>query len=500
MHPSELYAVCEPRVYCSPVLRQGCCNALTMEIQIVHPLAQLPAARDLRCYYCPLLCPYFNGEAVRSPKRCTMMWTVSTCDIVRDIRIMAALDEHVDFNHWTVFYGVIGGNVAQPYVEVQLDVLLPEGEQSSIPPAGEVDDPDAEDSIVTSMLPIEAQIQSLNLLPDLETDVDPLNNFYTVLADETADHSGAVEFIEQEVQVGNDGSPSTPLGPEFECVSATTTTLQPIANIEATPEYGWHIEDNDEYASASEYWDFVSRKYAKERNFEVRRDSTNKEFPKSVPRECYPPDGIYTQLIVCVLGGSSRTKKESVPAEKRRNRKSLKLGCTWRTRGRWNYLKMKYVVSLASEEDLEHTNGCNPSPQQQLISITKKTKGKIGCIPVDVEDEIRVLFEEGQAISFIRLRIRNRIPLHIKTDARWFVMLRKYFEREKISKHDCNGQQQPAVSTNPNPDMPPPMISDAVVIPTVMRSIIGPILRLQGLPVLQVLEKLRREVPGFMYN
>ena len=112
---------------------------------------------------------------------------------------MAALDEHVDFNHWTVLYGVIGGNVAQPYVEVQLDVLLPEGEQASIPPAGDVDDPDAEDSIVTSMLPSEAQIQSLDLLPDLETDVDPLNNFYTVLADETADHSGAVEFIEEEV-------------------------------------------------------------------------------------------------------------------------------------------------------------------------------------------------------------------------------------------------------------------------------------------------------------
>ena len=110
-------------------------------------------------------------------------------------------------------------------------------------------------------------------------------------------------------------------------------------------------------------------------------------------------------------------------------------------------MKMKYGVSLASEEDLEHTNGCNVSPQQQLISITKKTKGKIGSISVDVLDEIRVMFEEGQAISFIRSR--NRIPLHIKTDARWFVMLRKYFEHEKISKQDCNEQQQPAVSTNP---------------------------------------------------
>ena len=69
----------------------------------------------------------------------------------------------------------------------------------------------------------------------METDVDPLNNFYTVLADETAYLSVAVEFIEEEVQGGNDGSPSTPLGPEFECVSATTTTLQPVANIEATP-------------------------------------------------------------------------------------------------------------------------------------------------------------------------------------------------------------------------------------------------------------------------
>ena len=75
--------------------------------------------------------------------------------------------------------------------EVQLDVLFkfPEGEPSAIPSPGDVDEPDAEHSVVSSMLPIE-DIQTLNLLPDLQTDA--FNYFYTVLPGETPDHSGAV--------------------------------------------------------------------------------------------------------------------------------------------------------------------------------------------------------------------------------------------------------------------------------------------------------------------
>jgi len=43
MHLSELYCVCEPRVYCTVLLRQAAANAFVMEIHIAHPLVQLPA-------------------------------------------------------------------------------------------------------------------------------------------------------------------------------------------------------------------------------------------------------------------------------------------------------------------------------------------------------------------------------------------------------------------------------------------------------------------------
>ena len=99
MHLCELYVVCEPRVYCTNMIRQAAANALCMEIHIAHPLVQLPAERELMAYYCPIIKPHIEGRPQDSPQRCTIMWTVATSDIIRDIEVMAALDEHVKFNH-----------------------------------------------------------------------------------------------------------------------------------------------------------------------------------------------------------------------------------------------------------------------------------------------------------------------------------------------------------------------------------------------------------------
>ena len=73
-----------------------------MEVHIAHPLVQLPAGCELKEYYCPIVKPHAEGAPHDSPQLCTLMWTVSTPDIIRDIRIMAAIDKHVDFNHWRV--------------------------------------------------------------------------------------------------------------------------------------------------------------------------------------------------------------------------------------------------------------------------------------------------------------------------------------------------------------------------------------------------------------
>ena len=506
MHLAELYCVSEPRVFCSPLVRQGCSNSLAMEIQIMHPLVQLPAGQELKQYYCPLLQPYMNGERCQSTKRCSMMWTVATSDIIRDIRVMAALDEHVDFNHWSLLYGTSKGTAAKPYLFVELESVFHGGHAETVN-EGDEDDPDGEAHVITSMHPLEAQVQCMNLIPDLEGDDGAFSNMYSILSDEHAgedvsvmsDDMGTVEDREGVPAGEESNSTVSPLGPSFVAVPEPTTG----SNNAAPMSYCWDIKDGDQHENATAFYDYVDSNYSKERNFEIRKESTNKTFPKHVPKECYPSDGIYSQLLCCVLGGGTRKKKEGIAEEKRRNRKSLKVGCSWAVRGVWNYKIMRYVINVSEQRtELEHTNGCNPSPQQQLISVTKRTRRKICRIPADVFEDIKVMFEEGQPISFIRARIRNRIPLHIKTDARWFVMLRCAIERQNKKdqkRNECDATE-PTHTQQAHTEEAPAMTSDATVIPTVMRSIIGPVLRLQGLPVLNILERLRREVKGFMYN
>ena len=43
IHLSEVHCVCEPRMYYTVLLRQAAANCSCMEIQIAHPLVQLPA-------------------------------------------------------------------------------------------------------------------------------------------------------------------------------------------------------------------------------------------------------------------------------------------------------------------------------------------------------------------------------------------------------------------------------------------------------------------------
>ena len=133
MHLSELYSVCEARTYCTPLVRQATANCLCMEMQIAHPLVQLPSGSELKQYYCPLIQPYLQGQPQQSPQRVTLMWTVATSDQVRDISGMAALDEHVDFNHWCVLYRKRAGQIIRPYEYVPLTILFPD-----IPEAYEV--------------------------------------------------------------------------------------------------------------------------------------------------------------------------------------------------------------------------------------------------------------------------------------------------------------------------------------------------------------------------
>ena len=522
MHLSEVYCVCEPRTYCTVLLRQAAANCLCMEIQIAHPLVQLPAGRDLIDFYCPLIKPFVNGTSEDSPQRCTLMWTVSTCDIERDIRIMAAMDEHVDFNHWCVLYRKREGQVVRPYEYVPLTFLFGEPPQFSMD-VGNEDDPDFEHQEIGPINFLQDIIDNINFLPGPEDDGEGLSSLFSVVGDETPNNISINDFgtvggimnAECESNVRTPGSAEQSnatenvRGNELQSEESdefadAAATLPPFKSVLAPilpsseqivdRNFAWNINHGDRHPSASEFYKFVQYSYCAERQFMVRKASTVTKPPKGIPEHSLPPDGIYSQLLECTLAGGPNTKKQSVPEEKRRERKSMKVGCTWAVRGKWVWQIKEYVVQVPDRSKLCHTNGCDPTPQQRAIAITKTTCSKLQRIPLDVLDDIIQMFEEGQAISFIRARIRHRIPLHIKTDARWFMNLRVTLERRKRAGTDNS------LPSCPGNVAAPTIHEDATIIPKVLRDIIGPVLRLQGLPVLNLLQKLQREVPGFMFE
>ena len=141
---------------------------------------------------------------------------------------------------------------------------------------------------------------------------------------------------------------------------------------QGNPKFAWCIKHGDRYPSATAFHEFVNTKYSKERNFMVRKKSSNRKAPKEIPDGCHPPDGIYAQMVVCTLAGAPARKKEGIAEEKRRDRKSLKCGCGWGVRGKWDWKSKEYVIQVEPEKNLLHTNGCNPTPAQKLISITHR--------------------------------------------------------------------------------------------------------------------------------
>ena len=270
-----------------------------------------------------------------------------------------------------------------------------------------------------------------------------------------------------------------------------------------------NITKEDTYNNGTEFVRVVDE-YCKEQKFDYRIDSSKREWPKDILPEDKPDDSISYVSIVCSRSGAPRTKKEGLAPEKRRNRKSNKCGCGYHVEARWDADTHRFTIRSVS---LQHTNGCTPSFQQQLITTAKKTTGKINRIPRHVLAEIGRMLAEGQPIKWIRSRIRYHIPQDIKTDARWFMNLRAYFERLWLKEKQSSGVACASVAENPvqnetNPLRPAPtsrsdipsVVPDTTIISAVMRSIVGPVLRMVGLPVLNILEKLRKSVPGFMYR
>ena len=115
-------------------------------------------------------------------------------------------------------------------------------------------------------------------------------------------------------------------GCSFICVQPSSLTA---AIIGENRTFVWSINNGDRYNSATDFFKFVNNSYSKERNFMVRKTSTCTKGPKGIPEGFHPPDGIYSQLVVCTLAGAPGPKKEGIPEEKRRARKSMKCGCMW---------------------------------------------------------------------------------------------------------------------------------------------------------------------------
>ena len=317
MHLSELFCVCEARTYCTVLLRQGISNCLCMEVHIAHPLVQLPAGRELKEYYCPIVKPHVEGAPHDSPQRCTLMWTVSTPDIVRDIRIMAALDEHVDFNHWCVLFRKKGGDVVRPFEYVPFSILF--GDNSTEEDGDNADDPDCDEHCVALVHPLQSEIYNINLLPTPNPDEDGLSSLFSVAGDERNQHSGLRDFDNHgDYSSGADMCAIEGSGgvdqeiDEFEAAAAGQQSVGTVMATNTSGEscFAWSINHGDKYASATEFYEFVRTKYCKERQFMIRKASTVVKCPKDVPEGCHPPDGVYSQLLECTLAGEPRKKKE----------------------------------------------------------------------------------------------------------------------------------------------------------------------------------------------
>ena len=78
--------------------------------------------------------------------------------------------------------------------------------------------------------------------------------------------------------------------------------------------------------------------------------------------------------------------------------------------------------------------------------------------------------------------------------------LRVYFERRWLAEASGKTDHESSTQQNTVPKAVPAEVEHAITIPHVMRSIVQPVLRMEGLPVLNILKSLKEKVPGFVYD
>ena len=78
--------------------------------------------------------------------------------------------------------------------------------------------------------------------------------------------------------------------------------------------------------------------------------------------------------------------------------------------------------------------------------------------------------------------------------------LRVYFERQWLAEASGKTDHESSTQQNTVPKAVSAEVEHAITIPNVMRSIVQPVLRMEGLPVLNILKSLKEKVPGFVYD
>ena len=74
-------------------------------------MAQLLDMYEVFNFYCTTVGPAKQGMPEASKILRTLMWTVATPDVPRDLQTMAVLDVHIDFNTWSLPCKCVNANV-----------------------------------------------------------------------------------------------------------------------------------------------------------------------------------------------------------------------------------------------------------------------------------------------------------------------------------------------------------------------------------------------------
>ena len=238
MHFGELHTMAENGVYCTELLRQAAANLFTLELHLYHPLAQLPDMHEVFDLYCTTVIPVKQGMPEASKIQRTLKWTVATPDVPRDLQTMAVLDEHIDFNHWSLLCKCVNGNA--------YNFILPLGElkQYKMIVAGgcDVGEEASFDGDQVDNFSIRFRNSHFNCAGD--------ENYYSILGDEC--NMGNINASEFEDEV----APS----PDISEDSAFKFVLS--------------VAIGDEFRNATGFYEYVCS-YADEREFDVSIESSN---------------------------------------------------------------------------------------------------------------------------------------------------------------------------------------------------------------------------------